>query len=438
MERSTNAAVRLPSVARAQAVARSPRRLAVRGAALRLAPLLPLYLAVTAIAQPWGHLAGDEHDFLTYAQRILHGAYADPHTMNPNLFLWHGPGTPFLLAPFVALDVPLEAMRFLMAPLLFGAVLVFHRLLRVRLGPRASLAGAYAFGLYLPFLQPLRSVHKEPLAILLVSAGLLGLSGYLARGGRRYLALGGISLAGLVMVRLEYGWVMIALLLVCGGWWAVRRSWSPPRRAAAVAALAVAGCVPWLAYTYSLTHKPLYWGNSGGSSLYWMSPTGPGETGQWHADHTVFQNARFARYRPFIGHVKSLPPFARNAAMEKAATANVRAHPAQYARNLAANAARLWFLVPFWPRQPWGTLALYWVFNGLLIAASGWAAATLVRNRRRLAPETFPIAAFAVIGLLVHLFPSADPRMVLPIVPALVWLIAHAAALRSDTREVHP
>jgi 4-amino-4-deoxy-L-arabinose transferase-like glycosyltransferase len=397
-----------------------------------------VYLAVTAIAQPWGAVAGDEQDLLWYARSILAGHYAAPHTMDAIRFLWHGPGTPFVLAPLVAAHVPLEAMRFLMAPVLFGAVLVFHRLLRVRYSPRAALAGAFALGLYLPFLPMLTAVRKEPLAVLLVASGLLGLSRYIARGDRRYMALGGLSLAALVMVRLEFGWVVIALLLACGGWWALRRSSLAPRRATAVAALAVAGCVPWLAYTYSLTHKPLYWGNSGGSSLYWMSPTGPGETGQWHAGHTVYRNAKFARYRPFLRHLQTLPPVARNAALQNTAIANIRAHPAEYARNLAANAGRMWFLVPFWPRQAWGTLALCWIFNGLLLLGSAWAAATLFRNRLRLAPETFPIAAFAGFGLLLHLFPSADPRMLLPMVPALAWLIAQAAAVRFDFRQVVP
>jgi hypothetical protein len=436
-ELSASAPVPLGPVAAAPSAAGASRPREWAGTTRLLAPLLVLYVAVTAIAQPWGVLAGDEHDLLAYAQRILHGHYADLGTTNAIAFLWHGPGTPFVLAPFVALHVPLDAIRFLMAPLLFCAVLVFHRLLRVRLAPRAALAGAYALGLYLPFLAMLSAVHKEPLAILLVAAGLLGLSRYIASGGRRYLALGGLSLAGLAMVRLEYGWVLIALLLACGGWWALRRSSPAPRRATAVAALAVAGCIPWLAYTYSLTHKPFYWGNSGGSSLYWMSPTGPGETGQWHAAHTVFQQARFARYRPFFEHLRTLPPLERDAAMQSTAIANIRARPAEYARNLAANAARLWFLVPVWPRVAWGALALCWIFNGPLLLASAWAAATLIRNRGRLAPETFPIAAFAGIGLLLHLFPSADPRMLLPLVPALVWLIAQAAAVRLVPRQVH-
>jgi hypothetical protein len=435
----TSAALPLAPVPAARAAAGLTSRTRVSGGtALRLAPLLALYVAVTAIAQPWGGPVGDERDLLEFAQRLLHGQYADLGATNAIAFLWHGPGTPFVLAPFVALDVPLDALRFLMAPLLFCAVLVFHRLLRVRLAPRAALAGAVAFGLYLPFLAMVPTIHKEPLAVLLVAGGLLGLSRYVASGNRRYMALGGLSLAGLVMVRLEYGWVVIAMLVACGGWWILRRSSPAPRRATAVAALALAGCIPWLAYTYSLTHKPLYWGNSGGSSLYWMSPTGPGETGQWHAAHTVFQQAKFARYRPFFEQLRTLPPLRRDAAMQSAAIANIRAQPGEYARNLAANAARLWFLVPFWPQPAWGALAVCWIFNGLLLLASGWAAATLVRNRRRLAPEAFPIAAFAGIGLLVHLFPSADPRMLLPLVPALVWLIAQAAVARFVPQEVRP
>jgi hypothetical protein len=37
-----------------------------------------------------------------------------------------------------------------------------------------------------------------------------------------------------------------------------------------------------------------------------------------------------------------------------------------------------------------------------------------------------PLAAFAVAGLGIHLLPSADPRMTLPLVPVLVWLIVVA------------
>lgn len=429
MERSTSAAVRLPgTMARSSVRSRGSRR--ISRTTLRLAPLLPLYLIVTAITQPWGVLAGDEGSFLDYSHRLLHGHYAAPHTMDPGSFLWHGPGTPALLAPFVALHVPLGAMRFLMAPLLFGAVLVFHRLLRFRLAPRAALIGAYAFGLYLPFYQPLRGLHKEPLAILLVAMAFLALSRYLAAGRRRHLVLAGLAFAALVMVRLEYGWVLIVMLLGGAVWWALRRSSPAPRRTVAVMAIALLGCVPWLAYTYSLTHQPLYWGNSGGISLYWMSPTGSGETGQWHAAHTVFESQRFVRYRPFFTRLRALPPLERNAEMERVAKLNMRAHPAAYVRNLAANAARLWFLVPFWPRQAWGLLIIYWVFGAALIASSCWAAVRLARDRRGLPAETIPIAAFAVIALALHLLPSADPRMTLPVVPALIWLVAYAAARR--------
>jgi len=34
-------------------------------------------------------------------------------------------------------------------------------------------------------------------------------------------------------------------------------------------------------------------------------------------------------------------------------------------------------------------------------------------------------AAFAVVGVAVHLLPSAEPRMMLPLAPVLIWLAMH-------------
>ena len=395
---------------------------------VQLAPLLLLYTVVTALAQPGAGWAGDEQAFVEAAQRLLDGHYAEPGTVDQTAFLWHGPATSIVLMPFVALGVDVIPMRFLMAPIMFAAVLVFHRLLRVRLEPRPALIGTLAFAFYLPFFQPLRGVHKEPIAVLLVCAALLGLSRYLQNGRPLPLVLGGLAFSGVAMTRLEFGWVIVAMVLVCAAWWALGRSKQAARRATAVFCVALAGCVPWLAYTYAKTDRPLYWGNSGGISLYWMSPTGgAGESGQWHAFHTVFEEERFARYRPFFRRQTQLPPIARDDRFQQVAKQNIAADPLGYVRNLGLNTTRMLFYQPFWPTPDLGLIVMYTLFNGLLILALAWAAVRLRRDRRALVPELVPITAFAVIGLGIHIFPSADPRMVLTSAPAFIWLVAYAA-----------
>jgi hypothetical protein len=406
------------------------RRSAAKPGSLYLLPLLALYALVAAVAQPGPTPVGDEAPLLRFSDRILHGHYAVPGTMDSISYLWHGPGTPLLLTPFVALDLPLVAVRFVGPILLFAAALVFYRLLRTRLTPRGALIGTCAFGLYVPFYEGLPSLHKEPLAVLLVTAGLLWTSRLLVGGRRRHMILAGLALGGLAMVRLEYGWLALALLAVSALWWGLAADRTPARRMMCVCVVALATCVPWLVYTYGVTGHALYWGNSGGSSLYWMSPTGGAETGQWHAVHTVFQDPALSRYRVLFAGLQRLTPLQRDQTLRRFALDNIRARPGQYVRNLAANVARLWFFEPFRPRPPAGVVITYLVANSLLLVAVAGAAVMLIRRRGRLPRETLPFAAFATGALFVHVVTSAEPRMALPAVPALLWLVVHGARRR--------
>lgn len=111
-----------------------------------------------------------------------------------------------------------------------------------------------------PFYAVLRQLHKEPLAILLVVLALLAITRALSGGRRRHILGAGVALGALTLVRLEYGWVLVAVLAIAAVWWTGSRKCAVARRLAAIAAVGLAVCLPWLGYTYSLTGKPLYWG----------------------------------------------------------------------------------------------------------------------------------------------------------------------------------
>jgi len=412
------------SAARAMTTMLRPRATS-RPAVLALAPLVGLYVAVCALAQPAPYPVRDEFDLLAAAARLLDGRLVpEGRVLDPRAYLWHGPGLPAVLAPLVALGLPLPVLRFMEPVLLGGALLLFHRLLRVRLPPRAALAWTYALGLYVPFLAVVPQLHKEPLSVLLVVAGMLALTRALQGGPRRFVLGAGLALAALAMVRLEYGWVALALLAAALAY-AVRRRGATAARLAAVAGVAVLGCVPWLAFTYEKTGRPLYWGSSSGLSLFWMSPTLPGETGQWHEPSDVARDPALAAYRPLFARLRAMDPVRSDAWLRRRALENVRARPAAYARNLLANVSRLVVSAPMRPTQP-VSIAAYGLFNGALLGGTVWAAVRLWRRRRFLPPEAVPIALFAVVAIAVHVPPSASPRMLLPIAPALVWLIAQA------------
>lgn len=404
-------------------------------AILRLSPLLVGFLVTWALSDNGGRSIDDEGPFLAAARRLLDGHYALAGTMDGTKFLWHGPGLPALIAPLVALGAPLTLIRLLGPLLLFAAVVVFYRLLALRLSRRTALIGAYALGLYAPMYEGIDgSLQKEPLALLTSVIALYGTARYVTEGRRRDLALAGLALGGLAMTRLEYGWAIGALLAIGVVWWVLARvrhgAGSPrvrvARRSTLVSAAGMLTCVPWLVYTYALTHQLFYWGNSGGISLYWMSSPASSQLGQWHASHTVFANPQLAAYRPLFRHLSALSPVRRDLALRHLALVQAEGHPAKYALNLLANVSRMLFGFPFsFTLSPAVIVGLV-IFNLALVGGLIAAAVSLRSNRRSLPPEATPFLWFAAIGFAVHLFPSAEPRFLIPLVPVAVWVMAHA------------
>ncbi|MCW3046866.1 MAG: hypothetical protein JWO74_1150, partial [Solirubrobacterales bacterium] len=92
-------------------------------------PLLVLFVIAARVTDPGPRPVGDEGPLVRYAARLLDGGYALPGTHDPTAFLWHGPGLPALMAPFLAMHAGLEVIRMLGPVLLFAAVVVFHRVL---------------------------------------------------------------------------------------------------------------------------------------------------------------------------------------------------------------------------------------------------------------------------------------------------------------------
>jgi hypothetical protein len=193
-------------------------------------------------------------------------------------------------------------------------------------------------------------------------------------------------------------------------------------------------CLPWLAYTYEVTHHVFYWGNSGGISLYWMSSPSASQLGEWHATHTVNTDPALAAYRPFFHHVSSLGPLRADLKLQHVALAQALGHPAKYLLNLLANVGRMFLGFPFSFRLSVALVVGLAIFNGALLAALIAAGFSLRRARRPLPPEMVPLLLFLVLGLVVHLLPTAEPRMVVPLLPVPLWLIGLAFYRRAPAR----
>jgi 4-amino-4-deoxy-L-arabinose transferase-like glycosyltransferase len=274
---------------------------------LLLLPVFAVYALVALVHPAAGH-PGDEAAYLHYARNLEHGRYALISAAHPDLFLWHGPGLPLLLTPMVAAHLPTVLIRVLVGPmLLFAAICVFHQMLREYLRPRTALIASYALAAYPPFFTLLRTIYVEPLATLAFTLAVYFLRRAI-RGHLRDAIWAGVSLAVLALARVEYGYVLLVMLIAGGAWAALSRS-RASRTTFLASAVGLVLCVPWLVYTYSLTSNIFYWGNSGGLSLYWMAA--PGGVGDWHETAAVNVYPQLSGSRPLFAEISHLGPVAQ-------------------------------------------------------------------------------------------------------------------------------
>jgi 4-amino-4-deoxy-L-arabinose transferase-like glycosyltransferase len=381
-----------------------------------------LMLAVSVLAPSSLVERSDEQVFLGYAERLTDGDYAREGGPDVEL-LWFGPGLPLLLAPLVALGLPVEALRVLGPLLLTLALVAFHRLLRRYVGAVPALVGTACLGLYFPLYRLLPRLYTEPLAILLLVLAVLAGARGVREGSRSALALSGLCLGGLALTRVEYGTVIAIALAICVATLLLPSWRATARRGAAIFAVALAVCVPWLAYTYDVTGEAFYWGNSGGLSLYWIAPGDPEDLGEPHPVFQVFEDPDLAHHRPFFRSIEHLGPVEHDEALRREATDRIADDPLGYGARVAANFSRLWFRAPLSYESVGPKTLFYAVPGALLLAAlllSGWR---LLRRRARLPRELAPFLLVAAGGFGVHVLAAGYPRSIAPLVPVMVLIV---------------
>lgn len=395
---------------------------------LLLLALLPLLLAMPLVGPSINpNLLGDEQGYVGLARSLVHGHYLTgrddliigwPNVPN----LWFGPGLPIALTPLAAIDAPVEVIRLTGPLFVFAAALLLYGLLRQYVSARGALAGSLAFGLYPPFYTALVHLHSETFALLLIVAMMYGTSRYLHGGQLRHLAVAGVALGWLALTRIAFGWVVTGLLVLSLIWWVLRRG-RAPRRFAAVCSVALALCVPWLAYTYSVTDRAFYWGSSGGLSLYWMSSPYPADRGDWQLPSDVFVDSRLAPHRGLFTSLSGRPIPEQNDRLIDAALTNIREHPSKYGENVLANVSRMWFHSPYSFRLERLKPLLFVIPNALVLSALLVSLGLLVGRRRLLPVEAIPFGMFAVVAFGLHALLAAYPRMLFPVIPVIIWFV---------------
>lgn len=382
-----------------------------------LLPFLLFYILVCVSYT--GEPVNDQIGYIQQARNLTEGYFVES-----DIRLWHAPGYPLVLAPFVWADALIWA-RYLNSLLLFGAVCFVYFTLCEYTSQNQSLLGAYFLGLYLPFLQELPKFLTEPLAIFLVAGFAFFAIQHFRRGRFGYLAA--FFLGYLLFTKPMFAYATVVCLAV---------SLLLYRRAVWIYALALLLCTPYLAYTHSLTGKFFYWSTNGGAALYWMSTPYDGEWGDWKSETRVSEDKQLNEHKELYDELAEFSFIERDELYKRAAISNIRRYPLKYCYNWIANVARIWLSFPQSYRYQTPHTLLYMVFNSVLWVSLLLCAYPLIRYRKDVPVEIVLLIVFALAFLFGSSLVSALARYLKPMVSVFIIVIFYTATTLLQIRPV--
>lgn len=365
---------------------------------------------------------GDELRYLQCARYITEGRLTPAE--NPDYV--NGPGYPAVLALFVNWDGPdYHAVRVLHAVFTTAAALLLFRTLAHYAGRRWALAGALFLLLHPNTMKITPQLLTEPTTLLAMCS--FAWSFCRMQRAEKWLPWAGLSalaLAWLILTRVMFGHVTVAMLLLgATAWLFWKRLRQPVARLLAVAAAALLLCVPYLADTREKTGKPYCWSTNSGEVLYWLTSTNPGECGNWFDYNDAMTHRDLApHHREFFERITKLPALQRDAALMEKAKENIKANPAGVLKNWVCNVVRLCFNTPRSHKPEELKTTVIIAYNGPLLALFMLSLVLLWRNPGVLPAELWILGIFAVIYFGGSTLAASLARYFLVIMP-LLWLV---------------
>ncbi len=377
-------------------------------------------------------LEGDEGGYIFFAKNILHGFYSPA---SPDINLWWGPGYPLILTPFISLGLPLMCLTLLNAVFQYLSIVLLFKAMQQFLSFRKSLifslcwAFCYIAYSYMTLMQT--EVFTTFLIAILIYASIKGFNDQ----GNKYLYLAGFILGYIALTKVIFGYVLMFLLVGSLFLWLKKRSAPNYRKSALIMIIAFATTMPYLIYTYNLTGKLFYWGNSGGMSLYWMSTPYENEYGSWdnetftanHIDGDIASNTSTTllkvNHQKDIDEVLKYKGVEKDNAYKKIAIANIKAHPLKYIKNIVSNISNLLFGFPntYSFQRP---LLKIWYFS-ILFSLTVLSFILTIINWRKIPYSLQCLVVFAFLYLGGSSLVSGGNRQFIVIVPLLLLWIAY-------------
>ncbi len=388
---------------------------------LKLLPLLALYIVFIAF-NAIDVFQGDEGRYVMFAENLAEGFYSPKDDIN----LWNGPGYPIVLLPFVLLKLPWLIPKLMNAVFLFMAILYFYSTLSIYIDKTPARRLSYILGIYPPFFLHMHQLFTETVAIFLV-CGLVYHFCRLCRNQNAeiswtHLLITSIYLGYLALTKIFFGYVILVGVILFFVLYLFKRT-SPLKKTLLVYAFAFLLCLPYLYYTYSLTGKVFYWGNSGGRSLYWLSTPYDDELGAFRPYDLNDIETAPEKHREFLRELEKLPALEQDALFKRKAIENITNRPSKFFKNWVANVGRLLFNYPFYCSHQ--TLYTYiFIIPNMFLYVFCFIAAYLNYKRPRLISyEIYALLAFVLISVGGSSLVSAYHRFFQPLVAIVtLWL----------------
>jgi hypothetical protein len=402
---------------------------------LLFSPLLIIYSIIIKIKR-WPGLVADEYRYLEFARNLLHGFFSPPA---PNINLWNGPGYPISILPFVALKVPVADIVFINGLYHYFSVVFLYQALSLLTNRKVATVSAVLLAVYFNTLLYLPVLYTEVFTGFLVSAIVYSITLCYVKRNWRYGMVAGMAVGYLMLTKIIFGYVILVCLAICLLLILFKKNKVYCLKAIYVMLVAFAVSSPYLVYTWRITGRLFYWGNSGGMSLYWMSSPYEHEYGDWklsdlsNYQYPILFKSDEANVMLKNNHSKEMQFILSHTGVEqddlfkKIALNNIKTHPLKFIKNYRDNFSRLLFNFPYSYSYHddryvqniiTGSLILWASVAGIILTCINW--------REIVFPIKFGLLITTVYLLLSGAL-SAYARQFDIIVPVLIFWIAYLA-----------
>lgn len=374
---------------------------------------------------------GDQTRYLSYAHNLIKGFYSLPW---PNIDLGNGPGYPLLLAPILALKLPLVFALIINVILFYFSVIFIYKALLILVTKQLALITSFFWILCLNVYEWIPRIYPETLAVFLVSIICFSIikSFKPEPKSNRFLCLSGLLIGYLALTKPVFGYVIIFLIFGSFLFCILNRKSANIRKIILILIIALTSTTPYLVYTYHLSGKVFYWSSFGGDNLYWMSSPFKNEYGDWQNFNKIYANSKdigggnnslFENHKDIYSKIKDLPAIEKDDVLKSYAMQNIKNRPLKFLSNCLSNVGRILFNFPYsYTLQKPQTL-LRLPLNGIITFLAFICLIPTLFNWKNLPYSIRFLFFFNLLYFGGSVLGSAETRMFSVIIPSiLIWI----------------